>query len=167
MYNVDIFNIILEQLPQAVKTLFNAKVHEWWLTPVKWMHQDARAQGLIHYQWATTTSQGGSMEATLNANFDPGGNQIYITDVEWLEDTWIYLEGEPYDPIYIFQDSEDISEIEDAEQVYLFSDEDMNTIHFIVWIPESLNTEEWLEQIAAMVDDHKYAGKNYVIQVIE
>lgn len=167
MYNVDIVNIIKDQLPRKLRTPFNVALHEWWLTPVKWLHEDLKAKGQKYFQWATTTAQGGSMESTLNANFDPEAKQIYITDVEWIEDVWLYLDGEPYDPIYLFLDSEDIGSIEGAEQVYFFSDEDMNAYHFIVWIPAFLDTEEMRERIAAMVNDHKYAGKNYIIQVIE
>lgn len=167
MYDINFLNMIKDQLPAKARTLFNSIVQLWWLSPVKAIHEQARKQGIKDFEWATTTPHIGSIVQTLNNNLDPDGNQIYITDVEWVEEVYVFLDGEPYDDVTLWLDSEDISAIEGAEECYLFSDADMNTYQFIVWIPEFLNTPEMLELIAAMVDDHKYAGKAYIIQIIE
>lgn len=163
MFGINFTHLIKNQLPYGKRTPFNVALHEWWLHFVKSLHEYARAEGDRHYEYATTTTQIGSLVQILNAHFDSTDNSIYITDVDWIDDIWVFLEQEPYEDVTIYLDSETI---DPSAEVYLYLDAEMNPYQFIVWIPASLNTPAMLEQITALVNQHCLAGKSFIIQII-
>lgn len=164
MFTIDFIHTITCNLPEAQRSQFNISLHRYWLSEVSKMHDRYVKTGLILYNEARTTAQIGSMVQQLNALFDPDNNRIYITDVEWIADEYLFLDGEPYEDMWLFLDVETLPE--GAEEVYLYGDDELNPYQFIVWIPAELSTDALLEQIAAEVNKHKYAGKYYQIQII-
>lgn len=161
MYDINYDHLIESQLPDDRRTPFWAALQKWWLSWAIILHTRARKFGKYQYQRATTTTQIGSMVATLNDIFNT--TEIYITDVEWIDDVYVYLDLEPYNDVILYLDSETI---DPEDEVYLYSDAEVNPTQFIVWIPASLNVPGVLTQIASQVDQHCLFGKSYTIQVI-
>lgn len=162
MFDINFSQLVKHNLPADKRTVFFLKLQLWWLSWVSILHDRARKFGNSQYLRGTTTTQIGSMVATLNELFDDT-NSIYITDVEWIDDIYVYLDLEPYADVILYLDSEDI---DPEDEVYLYTDAEVNASQFIVWIPAALNTPQMLQQLANQIDFFCLAGKSYTIQVI-
>jgi hypothetical protein len=159
MFGIDFDHIIKSNLPSDNKTLFNIKLHRWWLHFASQLHDAASKFGDVQFQRATTTAQIGSLVQTLNELFTPSVS-IYIEDVEWIDDVYVYLDLEPYNEVSIYTDGEVA-----ADEVYLYSDAEVNPAQYIIYVPAELFFPAILEQIRAQADQHGLAGKYYTIQI--
>lgn len=162
MFDINFNHLVDSQLPADKRTAFNLKLHLWWLRMVDKLHDSARKFGLTQFQRATTTAQIGSLVQTLNDIFNPSVS-IYITDVEWLDDPYVYLDAEPYQDVTLYLDAEIIAE---DQEVFLWTDIEANPTQFIIWIPADLWFPEIIEQIRAVAEQHVLAGKYFTIQQI-
>lgn len=164
MFNINFDHLIKANLPSERRITFWSKLLEWWLRYTNLTHQIANKQGQYYYQWATTTGQIGSLVETLNSQFEV--DSIYITDVDWIDEVSVYLDGEPYDEVTLWLDSENIDLIADAEECFIYLDSETPAYQFIIWIPASLFTEEYVELITNYASAHVLAGKNFIINQI-
>jgi hypothetical protein len=162
MFGIDFDHLVKSTLPADKKTSFNVKLHIWWLLFASRMHDSAAKFGELQFQRATTTAQIGSLVQTLNDLFDPSVS-IYIEDVEWIDDVYVYLDLEPYQEVAIYTDGENVAP---EDEVYIYSDAEVNPIQYIIYVPGELFFPAFLEQIRAQADQHGLAGKYYTIQII-
>ena len=100
------------------------------------------------------------IEHILNHYFDQVNEGIYITDSLAAEEGVIlYNDGEDNEETYLYNDAED------DDETYFFNREEIeNFPDFIINIPSTVTYNE--QQLRALVNRFKIAGKNYVIKII-
>jgi hypothetical protein len=92
------------------------------------------------------------LEHMLNSRYGTG-TAIFISD-GFLLGPWIFADGDTPNPEFYMDDPLDS---------FVFADTDMVTVSFVVNIPRGLNGVT--QQIAAMVQKYKLAGKYFIIQL--
>ena len=100
------------------------------------------------------------IEHILNHYFDQVNEGIYITDsAEVEEGVILYNNGENNEETYLYNDAEN------NDETYFFNLEELqNWPDFIINIPSAVTFNE--QQLRALVNRFKIAGKNYIINII-
>ena len=116
-------------------------------------------EGLRQNRYETTneaymTPQIIYLEHLLNDRY--GRTDIFISD-GYLLGPWIFADADTPNPEFYMND--------DPEDSYVYSQSDQVTVNFIVNIPSVLSTVT--QDIAAMVQKFKLAGKYFIIQIFQ
>lgn len=100
------------------------------------------------------------IEHILNHYFDPVNESIYISDAAQVEEgVTLYNKAEGNEKTILYNDAEN------EEETYFFNlTELQNWPNFIINIPSAVSFNE--EQLRALVNRYKMAGKNYKLNII-
>mgnify|MGYP001627188784 CR=1 FL=1 len=98
------------------------------------------------------------LEHLLNDQFDPEDRGIYITDADFIEQTYLFQQSEGNEPLYVFNDTEDES------PVYLFNQSEVSQFDFIVNVPEAVEFN--IDLMKFYLNKYKHAAKRYKIEII-
>lgn len=94
------------------------------------------------------------IEKLLNIKFNNNGDEIYITDPEISEETYLYNFSEENEDVYVYNFSENQSPL------YLYNSSEY-TVNFLVYVPTGL-INNWIE-FRAWIDRYKLISKTYKI----
>jgi hypothetical protein len=161
MFQIQFTELVLNQLPGEKRTEFNRDLQLFWLSSIRDIHQAAYMSGKASHKLASATSQIGSMVRYLQEKMGVVG--IYITEPSIEQDSYVYLDQEPYPNIPVFLDSEIAPP---AEDVFVYGDGELNPFNFTVWVPESLNSPQELELVNYYISQVALLGLTWNIEII-
>lgn len=152
MFRFNLNRVIGLLIPASLR---KAKFLAWVRVSLSYLHmilddlRQFREETLLD---AKMTPQVIYLEHMLNARYGTG-TAIFISDGYFLG-PWIFADTDTPNPEFYMDDPDDS---------FVFADTDMVTVSFVVNIPRSLNGVT--QQIAAMVQKYKLAGKYFIIQL--
>ncbi|SFO33300.1 hypothetical protein SAMN05428949_4983 [Chitinophaga sp. YR627] len=153
-------------LPKLVRLLVPPRMrkmkHVAWLqaltNPVNYLYQQFRRNRDANLYRLYITPQVVYMEKLLNDRYDISGRRIRIKDALVYDAEYLYQEQE-LKPVYIYREEEN-------KPVYLFTDDEIgsDSVDFFVLVPSDLTFND--NEMAALIDNYKLAGKRYKIQKV-
>ncbi|MCW3467647.1 hypothetical protein [Chitinophaga nivalis] len=127
-------------------------------TPVSYLFQQFRRNRNANIYRLKITPQVVYLEKLLNERYDISNRRIRITDAFSYEPWYIYQIAEDK-PQFLYQPGE-------HKPVHLFTKDEIGqqTVDFYVTVPQHLEFNE--NEMRALLDNYKLAGKTYKIQTV-
>ncbi|KAA2244562.1 hypothetical protein F0L74_00880 [Chitinophaga agrisoli] len=157
-FDVDLPKLVRLLLPPRLRTVKHVAWLQALTNPVNYLYQQFRRNRDANLYRLSITPQVVYLEKLLNDRYDIAGRRISIKDAVVLTSEYIYQEQE-LKPVYIYTEAEN-------RPVHLFTDAEIGggSVDFFVLAPSDLTYNE--NEMTALIDNYKLAGKRYKIQKV-
>ena len=163
MFNFDFdWNNVIKVL---VPPVYRQTIHLDWLKaltkPIRTLYASFLTYKDEKMYYASITFQKIAMEKMLNDLFDNVHRRIYIEDVSGISPVYIANKNLGYEPVYVY------NKAVTHDELWVYSKSSyVAQLDFVVKVPAMLIGTININQMMALIDDYKFAGKRYEIQSI-